>query len=84
MIMPLCDCVFVCSIGASIDYSDGYVGCIRALMVNGAMQDLRGKVDSGEVTYGVSSGGWEQLKGCIMSLLPGNSVGCGPLLILHA
>ena len=25
-------------------------------MVNGMVQDLRGKVDSGEVTYGVSSG----------------------------
>ncbi|KAI0211781.1 Neurexin-4 [Lamellibrachia satsuma] len=43
-------------IGASVDYSDGFVGCIRALMVNGVVQDLRGKVDSGEVTYGVSSG----------------------------
>ena len=46
-------------LGASVDYSDGFVGCMRALMVNGVVQDLRGKVDSGEVTYGVSSGQWE-------------------------
>lgn len=43
-------------IGAAVDYKDGFVGCIRALMVNGKVKDLRGKVERGEVTYGVSAG----------------------------
>jgi len=42
--------------GAAVDYSEGYVGCMRALQVNGEMLDLLGKVESGEVTYGVSAG----------------------------
>ena len=42
--------------GSSVDYTDGYVGCMRALMVNGVMIDLRGMVDSRKVTYGVSAG----------------------------
>jgi hypothetical protein len=29
---------------------------MRALMVNGEMMDLRGKVERGEVTYGVAAG----------------------------
>ena len=43
-------------IGAAVDYKDGYVGCLRGLMINGEMQDLRGIVERGEVTYGVSAG----------------------------
>ncbi len=39
-----------------MDYKDGVVGCMRGLMVNGVLMDLRGKVERGEVTYGVSSG----------------------------
>ena len=39
-----------------MDYSEGFVGCIRALLVNGQLMDLRGKVERGEVTYGVSAG----------------------------
>ena len=42
--------------GAAVDYKDGFVGCMRALMVNGQMMDLRGRVERGEVTYGVSAG----------------------------
>ena len=41
-----------------MDYKDGYVGCMRALMVNGEVMDMRGMVERGEVTYGVSSGEW--------------------------
>ena len=43
-------------IGAAVDYKDGYVGCMRGLMINGVMQDLRGMVERGDVTYGVSAG----------------------------
>jgi contactin associated protein-like 2 len=43
-------------VGAAVDYSEGYVGCMRALQVNGVMMDLRGKVERGEVTYGVAAG----------------------------
>ena len=39
-----------------MDYKDGFVGCMRAVMVNGNVMDLRGKVERGEVTYGVSVG----------------------------
>ena len=42
--------------GAAVDYKDGFVGCMRAVMVNGKVMDLRGKVERGEVTYGVSVG----------------------------
>ena len=43
-------------IGAAVDYKDGFVGCMRALMVNGEMMDLRGQVEQNKVTYGVSAG----------------------------
>ncbi|GAB1600199.1 neurexin-4-like [Argonauta hians] len=43
-------------IGAAVGYQSGFVGCIRGLMVNGAIMDLRGMVARGEVTYGVSEG----------------------------
>jgi contactin associated protein-like 2 len=42
-------------VGAAVDYSEGYVGCMRALLVNGVMMDLKGKVERGEVTYGVAA-----------------------------
>ena len=42
--------------GAAVDYTEGFVGCMRALQVNGEMLDLMGKVERGEVTYGVSAG----------------------------
>ncbi len=45
-----------CFAGAAVNYKDGFVGCMRALMVNGEIMDLRGKVERGEVTYGVASG----------------------------
>jgi len=43
-------------IGGAVDYTEGFVGCMRALLVNGEMMDLRGKVERGEVHYGVSTG----------------------------
>lgn len=49
--------------GAAVDYSEGYVGCIRALLVNGVLMDLRGKVERGEVTYGVSAGKFHPIFG---------------------
>lgn len=42
--------------GAAVDFSEGFVGCMRALQVNGEMLDMMGKVERGEVTYGVSAG----------------------------
>ncbi len=52
------------SSGAAVDYKDGFVGCMRALMVNGKVMDMRGMVERGEVTYGVSTGrGLSQWKG---------------------
>ncbi|XP_029633411.1 neurexin-4 [Octopus sinensis] len=43
-------------VGAAVGYHSGFVGCIRGLMVNGAIMDLRGMVARGVVTYGVSEG----------------------------
>ena len=54
-------------IGAAVDYKDGYVGCLRGLMINGEMQDLRGIVERGEVTYGVSAGGCRRARSCTAS-----------------
>lgn len=41
-------------IGATTEYRDGYVGCIRALLLNGKMVDL--KEHSKRGLYGISSG----------------------------
>ncbi|XP_050406137.1 neurexin-4 [Patella vulgata] len=43
-------------VGSSVGNTDGYVGCIRGLRVNGRLLDLKGMVERGEVTYGVSVG----------------------------
>lgn len=40
-------------IGATIDYRDGFVGCIRALLLNGQLVDLKSYARRG--LYGVSS-----------------------------
>lgn len=40
-------------IGATIDYRDGFVGCIRALLLNGQLIDLKSHARRG--LYGVSS-----------------------------
>ncbi|XP_053677139.1 neurexin-4 [Anopheles nili] len=42
------------TIGARLDYRDGYVGCIRALLLNGEPVDLRSYAERG--LYGVSAG----------------------------
>lgn len=39
-------------VGAATDYRDGYVGCIRALLLNGQLQDLRSYARRG--LYGVT------------------------------
>ncbi|XP_050739952.1 neurexin-4-like isoform X2 [Eriocheir sinensis] len=41
-------------VGATVDYRDGFVGCIRALILNGELQDLRGRAERG--MYGVHPG----------------------------
>ncbi|XP_026281799.1 neurexin-4 isoform X3 [Frankliniella occidentalis] len=41
-------------LGASVDYRDGFVGCIRAMLLNGQLQDLRRVAQFG--LYGVSPG----------------------------
>ncbi|KAL0271077.1 UNVERIFIED_CONTAM: hypothetical protein PYX00_008294 [Menopon gallinae] len=41
-------------IGSSVDYRDGFVGCIRALLLNGELADLKGHAMKG--LYGVSVG----------------------------
>lgn len=40
-------------IGATIDYRDGFVGCIRALLLNGQLIDLKSYARRG--LYGVST-----------------------------
>ncbi|GLH10251.1 Neurexin-4, partial [Gryllus bimaculatus] len=40
--------------GATVDYRDGYVGCIRALLLNGELVDLAGHAKRG--VYGVTPG----------------------------
>ncbi|XP_012266909.1 neurexin-4 isoform X2 [Athalia rosae] len=40
-------------IGATTDYRDGYVGCIRSLLLNGKLQDIRSHARRG--LYGVST-----------------------------
>ena len=52
----LLSAMFCFATGASIDFKDGFVGCMRGLIVNGVVMDMRGKVERGEVTYGVSAG----------------------------
>ncbi|KAL2720327.1 neurexin-4 isoform X2 [Vespula squamosa] len=39
-------------IGATVDYRDGFVGCIRALLLNGQLQDIRSYARRG--IYGIS------------------------------
>ncbi|XP_046819810.1 neurexin-4 isoform X2 [Vespa crabro] len=39
-------------IGATVDYRDGFVGCVRALLLNGQLQDIRGYARRG--IYGIS------------------------------
>ncbi|XP_014482279.1 PREDICTED: neurexin-4 isoform X1 [Dinoponera quadriceps] len=39
-------------VGATLDYRDGYVGCIRSLLLNGQLQDLRSRARRG--LYGVT------------------------------
>ncbi|XP_020287513.1 neurexin-4 isoform X1 [Pseudomyrmex gracilis] len=41
-------------VGATTDYRDGFVGCIRALLLNGQLQDLRSYAQRG--LYGVTEG----------------------------
>lgn len=38
-------------IGASVDYTDGFTGCIRALLLNGQLVDLRGYARRGVYGY---------------------------------
>lgn len=42
------------SIGATLDFQDGFVGCIRALLLNGVLIDLRSYAD--KKPYGISAG----------------------------
>lgn len=41
-------------IGSTVDYRDGYTGCMRALMLDGRMVDLRSYAERG--LYGISPG----------------------------
>ncbi|XP_018060131.1 PREDICTED: neurexin-4 isoform X1 [Atta colombica] len=41
-------------VGSTIDFKDGYVGCIRALLLNGQLQDLRSYARQG--LYGITEG----------------------------
>ncbi|XP_053372962.1 neurexin-4-like [Mercenaria mercenaria] len=44
------------TVGATVDHRDGFVGCMRALRVNGVLIDMRGAVRKGKFTYGVQEG----------------------------
>jgi contactin associated protein-like 2 len=41
-------------LGATIDFRNGYVGCMRGLQVNGELYDMRGKIARREAVYGLS------------------------------
>lgn len=41
-------------IGATVDYRDGFVGCMRALLINGELVDLRSFARQG--LYGITEG----------------------------
>ena len=43
-------------VGATADFQDGFVGCMRGLRVNGVLMDMKGVVKSGMFTYGVQAG----------------------------
>ncbi|XP_052093811.1 neurexin-4-like isoform X2 [Mytilus californianus] len=43
-------------IGATVEFKAGYVGCLRGLRVNGVLVDLRGLIQRGQVSYGVTEG----------------------------
>lgn len=36
-------------VGASVDYRDGFVGCIRAFLLNGRPMDLKGYAERGKL-----------------------------------
>jgi len=43
-------------IGSTVEYRDGYVGCIRAFLINGQMVDLTRLFYEGDSQYGLSLG----------------------------
>nr|CUU99120.1 hypothetical transcript [Hymenolepis microstoma] len=43
-------------VGTTQAFTDGYVGCISNLLINGVVQDIRGIVERGEMTYGLRAG----------------------------
>jgi contactin associated protein-like 2 len=43
-------------LGTTRANTDGFLGCITNLIINGVLQDIRGKVVRGEVTYGLTAG----------------------------
>ncbi|CAH8495689.1 unnamed protein product [Schistosoma rodhaini] len=43
-------------VGTTQAFTDGYVGCLSNLLINGVVQDMRGLVERGIYTYGLSAG----------------------------
>ncbi|VDD79184.1 unnamed protein product [Mesocestoides corti] len=43
-------------VGTTQAFTDGYVGCLSNLLINGVVQDIRGIVERGEKTYGLRPG----------------------------
>ncbi|CAH8431817.1 unnamed protein product [Schistosoma intercalatum] len=43
-------------VGTTQAFTDGYVGCLSNLLINGVVQDMRGLVERGVYTYGLSAG----------------------------
>ncbi|CAH8438063.1 unnamed protein product [Heterobilharzia americana] len=43
-------------VGTTQAFTDGYVGCLSNLLINGVVQDMRGLVERGVFTYGLSAG----------------------------
>ncbi|CAL8092395.1 unnamed protein product [Calicophoron daubneyi] len=44
------------SVGTTQAFTDGFVGCLSNLLINGVVQNIRGLVESGVYTYGLSAG----------------------------
>ncbi|TGZ36839.1 hypothetical protein CRM22_011389 [Opisthorchis felineus] len=44
------------SVGTTQAFTDGFVGCLSNLLINGVVQDMRGLVERGVFTYGLSPG----------------------------